>query len=155
MKWITRNNITFERMPCIWLISRFIDPEPEFFFVPEGELDQKIDETKAILFDVEGACLAQSGGTSSFEKILFVYRFTNLALQRMSSFVGCGKLKKIEETLLEAGRADLLPLLSLQVDDAFDKLKKYFVVYDALYDWCKSQVLERKVVPPVDINRIL
>lgn len=29
MKWITRSNITVDRVACPWLIRRFVDPEAE------------------------------------------------------------------------------------------------------------------------------
>ena len=35
MKWITRERARVDRIACPWLISRFIDPKPEFLFVPE------------------------------------------------------------------------------------------------------------------------
>jgi hypothetical protein len=30
MKWITRERAKVDRVACPWLISRFIDPSPEF-----------------------------------------------------------------------------------------------------------------------------
>jgi hypothetical protein len=33
MKWITRERAKVDRIACPWLISRFIDPQPEFFYV--------------------------------------------------------------------------------------------------------------------------
>ena len=30
MKWITRERAKVDRIACPWLISRFIDPQPEF-----------------------------------------------------------------------------------------------------------------------------
>jgi len=38
MRWITRENIKVDRVACPWLITRFIDHEAEFMFVPESEL---------------------------------------------------------------------------------------------------------------------
>ena len=34
MKWITRERARVDRIACPWLITRFIDPAPEFLFVP-------------------------------------------------------------------------------------------------------------------------
>ena len=33
MKWITRERAKVDRIACPWLISRFIDPTPEFLYV--------------------------------------------------------------------------------------------------------------------------
>lgn len=34
MKWITREKARVDRIACPWLITRFIDKEPTFLFVP-------------------------------------------------------------------------------------------------------------------------
>jgi hypothetical protein len=34
MKWVTRERPKIDRIACPWLIARFIDKEPEFFYVP-------------------------------------------------------------------------------------------------------------------------
>ena len=38
MKWITRERARVDRIACPWLISRFIDPKPEFLFVPARDV---------------------------------------------------------------------------------------------------------------------
>ena len=38
MKWITRERARVDRIACPWLISRFIDPQPEFLFVPTAKV---------------------------------------------------------------------------------------------------------------------
>jgi hypothetical protein len=34
MKWITREKIKVDRVACLWLIKKFIDPGAEFLFLP-------------------------------------------------------------------------------------------------------------------------
>jgi hypothetical protein len=34
MKWITRSHVHVDRVACPWLITRFIDSQAEFIFVP-------------------------------------------------------------------------------------------------------------------------
>ena len=38
MQWITRERPKIDRIACPWLIARFIDKEPEFLYVPAGEV---------------------------------------------------------------------------------------------------------------------
>ena len=38
MKWITRERARVDRIACPWLISRFVDPKPEFLFVPANQV---------------------------------------------------------------------------------------------------------------------
>ena len=38
MKWITREKARVDRIACPWLISRFIDRDAEFLFVPSDQV---------------------------------------------------------------------------------------------------------------------
>lgn len=38
MKWVTRERPKIDRIVCPWLIARFIDRDPEFLYVPPGEV---------------------------------------------------------------------------------------------------------------------
>nr|WP_238541672.1 chromate resistance protein ChrB domain-containing protein [Pseudomonas sp. GM49] len=37
MRWVTRERPTIDPIACPWLITRFIDPQPEFLYVPSGD----------------------------------------------------------------------------------------------------------------------
>ena len=64
MKWITRSHVHVDRVACPWLITRFIDNEAEFLFVPASQVDQVASETGAIPFDVPGVELGCAEGSS-------------------------------------------------------------------------------------------
>ena len=51
MRWITRQNIKVDRVACPWLITRFVDAEAEFLFVPEAELLATAEREHATPFD--------------------------------------------------------------------------------------------------------
>ena len=38
MRWITREHLKIDRIACPWLVTRFIDPSPEFLYVPTDEV---------------------------------------------------------------------------------------------------------------------
>ena len=38
MKWVTREKARVDRIACPWLITRFINKEPAFLFVPATEV---------------------------------------------------------------------------------------------------------------------
>lgn len=38
MKWITREHPKIDRIACPWLITRFIDKQPEFLYVTTGDV---------------------------------------------------------------------------------------------------------------------
>jgi hypothetical protein len=55
MKWITRSHVHVDRVACPWLISRFIDSDAEFLFVPKSKVMETAEQTGAIPFDTPGA----------------------------------------------------------------------------------------------------
>jgi hypothetical protein len=54
MKWVTRAKVKVDRVACPWLISKFIDPQPEFIFVPEDKVMEVAKRENATPFDVKG-----------------------------------------------------------------------------------------------------
>src|SRR4051794_25193989 len=34
MRWVTRERPKIDRIACPWLVARFVDPDPEFLYVP-------------------------------------------------------------------------------------------------------------------------
>ena len=43
MKWITRSHVHVDRVACPWLITRFVDNEAEFLFVPSSQIEQAVE----------------------------------------------------------------------------------------------------------------
>jgi hypothetical protein len=44
MKWLTWENVGVDRMASAWLITRFIDNQAEFLFVPASQVEQVAKE---------------------------------------------------------------------------------------------------------------
>ncbi|MGH6995724.1 MAG: chromate resistance protein ChrB domain-containing protein, partial [Stellaceae bacterium] len=51
-RWITRERPTIDRIACPWLISRFIDPEAEFVYVPTASVIEAAEQSGATPYDV-------------------------------------------------------------------------------------------------------
>ena len=49
MLWVTRSHVHVDRIACPWLITRFVDSDAEFLFVPKSQVNQVAEETGAIL----------------------------------------------------------------------------------------------------------
>src|SRR5256886_5003122 len=64
MKWVTRERPKIDRIACPWLIARFIDREPEFLFVPPGEVLATARDRSAIPYDVPDVELTHVGERS-------------------------------------------------------------------------------------------
>jgi hypothetical protein len=63
MKWVTRERPKIDRIACPWLITRFIDKEPEFLFVPAPRVLATAVETGAVPYDVPGVELTHVGNS--------------------------------------------------------------------------------------------
>ena len=62
MKWVTRSHVHVDRVACPWLISRFIDSDAQFLFVPNSEVLEIAKKQGAIPFDTPGAELHHGKG---------------------------------------------------------------------------------------------
>ena len=70
MKWVTRKNANVDRIACPWLIRKFVDPNPEFLYVPAEEVMDVAEREGAIPYDVKGVELGHVDGRCSFESIV-------------------------------------------------------------------------------------
>ena len=70
MKWITRSHVHVDRVACPWLITRFIDNEAEFLFVPANQIEKVVKETGAIPFDAPDVKLGHHENCCSFKSII-------------------------------------------------------------------------------------
>ena len=61
MKWVTRERPKIDRIACPWLIARFIDQQPEFLYVPTGDVFKVAEDTGAIPYDIPDAELSHVG----------------------------------------------------------------------------------------------
>jgi len=55
MKWVTREKAKVDRIACPWLITHFIDKNPELLFVPPEKVLQVAKEHNATSYDAPGA----------------------------------------------------------------------------------------------------
>lgn len=87
MKWVTRSHVHVDRVACPWLISRFIDSDAEFIFVPKSQVEQVAQETGAVPYDAPNVELGHKNGKCSFESIIERYGLTDPALLRLAKIV--------------------------------------------------------------------
>ena len=96
MKWITRERPKIDRIACPWLIARFIDKDPEFLYVPSGDVLRVAKETGAIPYDVPGVELTHVGELCSFDAFLLKYKLADAALQRLAVIVRRAGASRLE-----------------------------------------------------------
>ncbi len=145
MKWLTRSHVHVDRVACPWLITRFIDNEAEFLFVPKSQIDQVAAETGAIPFDAPGVELGHKDGRCSFESILLKYDLKDPGLQRLAKIVHAADVAQdIDSDPIARGLEAIASGFSLRYPDDEENLASQFEVYDSLYAWCRLQVAKSK-----------
>ncbi len=141
MRWVTRSHVHVDRVACPWLITRFIDNEAEFLFVPKSRVDAVAKETGAIPFDAPGVELGHHDGRCSFESILLKYDLKDPALQRLAHIVHAADVAAdLDADPIARGLEAIATGFSLRYPDDEENLAFQFEVYDALYAWCRLQV---------------
>lgn len=148
MKWVTREHPKIDRIACPWLIARFIDKEPEFLYVPSGDVLRVANETGAIPYDIPGVEFSHAGELCSFDAFLKKYQLTDPALQQLAQIVRGADTSRLDLTPQSAGLYAISLGLSQTFPDDHEMLKHGMVMYEALYAWCKDCQKESHNWPP-------
>jgi hypothetical protein len=140
MLWITRSHVHVDRVACPWLIRRFVDSEATFLFVPKNQVDRVSRETGGIPFDAPGVELGHHDGKCSFETIIEKYSLTDPGLLRLAKIVHAADIAEdLHTDAIAPGLEAIASGFSLILPDDRANLERQFVVYDALYAWCRLQ----------------
>jgi hypothetical protein len=138
MKWVTRERPKIDRIACPWLITRFIDKEPEFLYVPSREVLATAKAVGAVPYDIPGVELGHVGPRCSFDAFLSKYALTAPALQRLATIVRGADTLRLDLAAQSAGLHAISLGLSQIFADDHEMLRHGIVMYDALYAWCGS-----------------
>lgn len=138
MKWITRERPKIDRIACPWLISRFIDKDPEFLYVPADAVLKMAAETGAVPYDVPGVEMTHDGELCSFDAFLKKYGLDDPALRQLAAIVRGADTSRLDLTPESAGLYAISLGLSHTFANDHEMLQHGLVMYDALYAWCKS-----------------
>lgn len=149
MKWVTRERPVIDRIACPWLITRFIDKEAEFLFVPPDRVKAVAEETGATPYDVPGVEFTHVGEGCSFDTFVARYGLEgDAAIVTIAAIVRGADTDRHDLTPQSAGLLAIsMGLRDLSPDD-HEVLRRGFVIYDALYAWAKSRRSETHSWPP-------
>ena len=137
MRWITREHPKIDRVACPWLIARYIDPEAEFMFAPPDRVTTLAATTGATPFDVEGVELSHDGERCSFDAFLDRYGLSDPRWPTSPSSCGAPIRRGRSSAPQCAGLLAISLGLSRNFPDDHEMLRHGFVIYDALYAWCR------------------
>ncbi len=139
MKWVTREKARVDRIACPWLITRFIDREAEFLFVPPGEVLRVAEREQAIPYDVPGVELGHHDVRCSFDAFVEKYRLDDPALHALAPIVRGADTDARQLTPESAGLYALATGFQAIAKDDHDNMAKQFPAYDALYAYCRAR----------------
>ncbi len=148
MKWVTRERPKIDRIACPWLITRFIDAEPEFLYVPSDQVMAVAQDTGAVPYDVPGVRFTHEGDLCSFDAFMKAYDLTEPALQQLALIVRGADTAQLSLAPQSAGLLALSLGLSRVFSDDHDMLRHGLWLYDALYAWCRDGQGESHNWPP-------
>jgi hypothetical protein len=143
-KWITREKAKVDRIACPWLITRFVDKEPQFLFVPQDRVKEIAASENAIPFDAAGIELThykENGETRvSFDAIIKKYALKDSALLELAKIVR-GADARIDDAPPESAglEAAAIGFRNVAKDD-HDNMRLQFPLYDALYKYCQLKL---------------
>lgn len=141
MLWVTRSHVHVDRVACPWLIKRFVDSDAEFLFVPKSQVREVAATRDATPFDVADVELGHHGGKCSFEAIIEKYQLTDAALLRLAKIVHAADIaEELHTDEIAPGLEAIATGFGVILPDDEENIELQFVVYDALYAWCRLLV---------------
>ncbi len=140
MKYVTREKARVDRIACPWLLSRFVDRDATFLFVPAGEVMRVAERERAIPFDVPNVELGHHGERCSFDAFLDKYKLDAPALRALALIVRGADTDARHLTPESPGLyAAATGFQAISTDD-HENMARQFPMYDALYAYCRTQV---------------
>ena len=137
MKWVTRERPKIDRIACPWLITRFIDKEAEFLYVPADQVLTVAETSGATPYDIPGVEYSHVGALCSFDAFISKYNLTDPALLQLAVIVRGADTARLDIAPQAAGLLALSLGLSHNFADDHAMLAQGMVMYDALYAWCR------------------
>ena len=153
MKWITRERPKIDRLACPWLVARFIDPAPEFLYVPAKTVLAEAERTGATPYDVPGVELGHHGEFCSFDAFIARYGLRDAALARLASIVRAADCDRLDGAPEATGLLAISMGLSLNFADDHAMLAQGMVLYDALYAHCAGVPVQRALAAGAPAHR--
>jgi len=143
-KWVTREHPKIDRIACPWLISRFVNPDAEFIYVPANDVAKTAADVGGTPYDIKGVEFGHVGDRCSFDAIIDAYGIADPALDRLATIVRGADTSRPDLTPQCEGLLAISYGLSSNFPDDHEMLKHGMVMYDALYTWCRLEIAKQK-----------
>jgi hypothetical protein len=141
MKWITQRNVTVDGVACPWLITRFLDDDAEFAFVPEEDVLRVAEREDGLSFGVPGARYAARNGKCVFEVLIEEHGLVAYGLDTLAQIVHAATSDEAgaREVPEGPGLRAIAAGFMIAAEDDIERQRLQWPVYDALLAWCASR----------------
>lgn len=150
MKWITRERHKIDRLACPWLISRFVDKEAEFLYVPSDQVIELARTYEAIPFDVADVEYTHYGDQCTFDYIIKKHRINDPAVQTLASIVRGADTDRHDLASQASGLWAISAGIAHNISDDHQLLAQGMIIYDGLYTWAKLLQNEKHTQNPFE-----
>lgn len=137
-RWVTREHPKVDRIACPWLVSRFVDSEAEFLYVPTPEVRKVAEAERAVPYDIPDVHFSHEGPRCSFDAFISHYGLADAALRQLAEIVRGADTGALGIAPQSPGLLALSLGLSRLCPDDHVMLGHGMVLYDALYAWCRE-----------------
>jgi len=140
-KWITREHPKVDRVACPWLIERFIDREPEFFYVPADAVMREAGRIGATPYDVPNVELGHHGEECSFDAFVRKYELAKDAAMSYMATVIRGADTSAKDLAPESRGVEALldGVRALHHPNDQEQRRASKPILDALYAYCQAK----------------
>lgn len=143
------------RLACAWLLVRFVDQDAEVFFCALSQMDEQINRTHAIGFDMAGVEFSDHDRMTAFDRILLAYKFNNPALDELGKILYQSKKEGLQVILNNRGWHELGDRSAVLTTAGQDFLQDGLNYFDALYGKIKADILSGKTVSRESVSKML
>jgi hypothetical protein len=150
VKWVTRKNVHVDRVACPWLIRRFLDPNAEFLFAPSDKVQETAIRDSAIPFDAQGVELGHRGEKCSFDAIIEKYKLNDPALLELAKIVRAADTNRTDIAPESIGLQAIAAGSMMIAKDDYEAIEKQAYLYDALYAYCRLQLIKQKYAGEIE-----
>ncbi|HVF63331.1 MAG TPA: chromate resistance protein ChrB domain-containing protein [Casimicrobiaceae bacterium] len=142
-QWVTRARPKIDRIACPWFVRRFIDASAQIHYVAPSAVLDFAREHEAIPFDVPDVDYSHAGERCSFDAFVARHVPDDTSLRALADIVRAADTDTLNDSPQAHGLLAVSLGLGCGLTDDQALMKHGFLVYDALYAWCRESRGER------------